>query len=747
MDSQRLQKAEAVFHRLAELPPDERADSLTELCDGDGELRRFVERLLAHDDHGMSDFLEPAAPIRAKVALARANDHIPTKIGRYRVLARVAEGGMGIVYKAEQDHPHRNVAMKVIRTGLATRRLLQRFEHEAEVLGRLQHPGIARIYEAGTADLGLGRQPYFAMEWIDGAPLNAFADARQLDVRGHLTLVADVCDAVEHAHQKGVIHRDLKPGNILVDEGGQPKILDFGVARATDADIQTTTLQTEIGELLGTVPYMSPEQVRGDPNDIDTRADVYALGVIGYELLVGRLPHDVARKSIAEVVRIIETEEPLSLATINPQFRGDIETIITTAMDKDRARRYASAGALGADIRRYLNDEPILARPMTAWYQLKKLARRRRALVGGIAVAVGAITIGLTLAVAGWLQAHRRALETEEARQAAVAETARAQATSRFLRNTLLMVDPDLSARPGFTYREAIDRAAEKIVGLREHPLVEAEVCATIGFTYRRLGNFEKAEPLLRRALAIRELELGENDVAAAVSRHQLAQLILAYYGDLKQGEALIRDAANVFRQNTLNEYPEELYLPFALNDLGVILRIQGRLDEAETHLRESIDLAFRSNEDREKNIAAPRPMKSLAELLIDRGELDAADVICREALDICQRVTLGQAPHIAKLLHVEGLIRYRKGDLAEAEKLIRQALAEQRRLWGNNHPLVAESLQSLAEILLDAERFGEAETLARECLNIRRHLLHRSHPLTATAADLVIQCQQRGGS
>src|SRR5262245_48547007 len=324
----------------------------------------------------------------------------PARIARYRILRLIGEGGMGAVYEAEQEQPRRTVALKVIKPGIATPELLKRFEQESQALGRLQHPGIAQIYEAGTADTGFGPQPYFAMEFIEGPHLRQYAAAQELDVRARLEIMAKVCDAVHHAHQRGLIHRDLKPGNILVDERGQPKILDFGVARVTDSEAHATR-QTDIGQMIGTLAYMSPEQVLADPLALDTRSDVYALGVVLYELLAARMPYAISRK-LDETIHAIREEDPARLSQISRSYRGDIETIVAKALEKDRARRYGSAAELAADITRYLKDEPIVARLPSTGYQIQKFARRHKPLVGGIAavfvVLVGGIIASTTQA-------------------------------------------------------------------------------------------------------------------------------------------------------------------------------------------------------------------------------------------------------------------------------------------------------------------------------------------------------------
>jgi WD40 repeat protein len=316
---------------------------------------------------------------------------------------------MGAVYEAEQDNPRRTVALKVIRPGLVSPGLLKRFTHEAQILGRLHHPGIVPIYEAGVAEDG---QPFFALELIRGEALDEYARRHALDPSARLGLLARVCDAVQHAHEHGIIHRDLKPGNILVDEAGQPKVLDFGVAWAADADLLTSTGHTRTGQLVGTLSYMSQEQAAADPAAVDQRSDVYALGVILFELLAGRLPYSLEHLPLPEAARVIREQEPSRLGSLDTRFRGDVETIVAKALEKDRARRYASAGDLAADIRRYLSQQPIRARPASALYQLRKFARRHKALVGGVLGVIAALAAGL---VGTLLFAAR---EAEQRRQA-----------------------------------------------------------------------------------------------------------------------------------------------------------------------------------------------------------------------------------------------------------------------------------------------------------------------------------------
>ena len=358
-------------------------------------------------------------------------------IGPFRLLRKLGEGGMGVVYLAEQRSPRREVALKLVHPQATSPRAIRRFEHEVELLGRLQHPGIAQVYDAGATETSRGRQPYFAMEYIEGQGLLSYAESHQLGTRDRLELLARICDAVHHAHQKGIIHRDLKPGNILVTSDGQPKVLDFGVARATDADLQATTLQTDIGQLIGTLPYMSPEQVAGDPAELDTRSDVYALGVIAYELLAGVPPYDLRTKMVHEAARIIREDAPTPLSATKSTLRGDVETIVGKALEKEKDRRYQSASDLASDIRRYLTDEPIVARPPSAAYQFRKFAKRNKGLVAGVTAAFTVLllaAIGMAL-LANWALGERQRAE-DEAENARHAETkqhilAQAEAAAR----------------------------------------------------------------------------------------------------------------------------------------------------------------------------------------------------------------------------------------------------------------------------------------------------------------------------
>ncbi len=357
------------------------------------------------------------------------------------------------------------------------------------MLAQLEHPGIARIYEAGTSDRGQGGQPFFAMELVRGRQLLDYARGEELPTRARLELVARVCDALHHAHQKSVIHRDLKPANIVVDDSGAPKVLDFGVARASDADIQTVTLHTDMGQLVGTVPYMSPEQAAGDPARIDIRSDVYSIGVIAYELLTGRLPYEVQGKMIHEAVRAIREHEPSRMSSIDRSLRGDVETIVAKALAKEPQRRYQSAAELAADIRRFLADEPVVARPSSSFYQLRKFARRNKALVGGIAATLIVSIAGAAVAGRYAFLAQRSAgrlilKEQSSRRQSYAANLAAAEASLRNgdYASARRYLDDAPAEHRGWEWRHLVKRLHQQIgEWATDGPVVQSPVLAAGG--------------------------------------------------------------------------------------------------------------------------------------------------------------------------------------------------------------------------------------------------------------------------
>ncbi|HUU94794.1 MAG TPA: serine/threonine-protein kinase [Phycisphaerae bacterium] len=723
MTPERYQQLKRVFAEACRLTPAERAAYLERACGADTELRSEVEALLAHDERTFP--VKPGISAAAALGWDRMDVHaregasgnagfrptsakVPERIGHYRIIRKIGQGGMGVVFEAEQDHPRRTIALKVIRPGIASEQLLRRFKYEAQVLGRLQHPGIAQVYEAGTAEIetesGLAvEQPFFAMEYVRGQPLNELRGQGDWTIRQRLELFAKICDAVQHAHQKGVIHRDLKPANILIDEAGRPKILDFGVARVTDADVQMTTLQTDIGQLIGTIPYMSPEQIAGDSRELDTRSDVYGLGVVCYQLLTGRLPYDLQGKTIPEAARTIAQEDPTRLSSVDRVFRGDLDTILSKTLEKDRNRRYQSASDLAADIRRYLSDQPISARPPTAFYQLRKFARRNRVLVASL-VGIAATLIVATVVSTGlaiWARgaeelARERLVQAEDAQQfaeekrieatealaKATAEATRANAFRGFLVRMLGQINPDTAqGRDVSLLRDVLAQAAQEIeTELAAYPDVQAGIHHVIGTVYRSISEYAQAEHHLQTAYDLRTENLGEDDVETLRSLAGLAQVAWDR-GRLEDAEATYDELIRRYSRTLGETHRDALLARFS--HAGV-LKAVGRVDEAEQELRDvltAMQTHLGDNDD-----AVLDAMNGLAALALERGRAEEAERLWRT---LVQRWSAVHGPRHPKrlraLMNLATAVKER-GDLAEAEDLSRECVELHREVFGEDH-------------------------------------------------------------
>ena len=765
------------------------------------EIRTEVESLLFFDKtagHRLTgcvagaaeEILASAGVLEQEMGNEPAGDAHPSRIGQYRIHAKLGAGGMGVVYQAEQEHPRRIVALKVIRPGLTSPELIQRFERESEALGRLQHPGIAQIYEAGAADAGFGAQPYYAMEFIHGPSLGKYVEGHQLHTRGRLEIMAKICEAVHHAHQRGIIHRDLKPGNILVDETGQPKILDFGVARMTDSDTHVTR-QTDLGQLVGTLDYMSPEQVLADPLELDTRSDVYTLGVILYELLARRPPYILSRK-LHEAVQTIRETDPDPLSTVSKSYRGDLETIVAKALEKDKARRYASAADLAGDIQRYLNDEPITARPPSTAYQLQKFARRHRALVAGIAavfvVLVGGIVASTWQAVranrAGQIaRAERdrafdaeakagvaeqaiekerdRAVGAEQAatqeRNRAVAaetqairernravtekrraddETATAKAVNDFLQGDLLaqasantQSSPGIKPDPDLKVRTALDRAAARITGkFEKQPLVEAAIRQTIGNTYRELGLYPEAQAQLEGARALRVKVLGEEHADTLGVMNDLAS-VYAYEGKFGVAQPFFAKALEIQRRVLGEEHPDTLN---SMNYLAATYSSDGKYPQAED--LQSTALQIRRRVLGEEHPDTLNSMNNLGITYSRDGKYAQAETLQAKGLEIQRRVLGEEHPDTLNTANDLAVTYSRDGKYAQAEALQAKVLEIQRRVLGEEHLSTLFSMSNLALSYSRGGKNAQAEALNAQVLEIRRRVLGDKHPDTLTS-------------
>jgi tetratricopeptide (TPR) repeat protein len=734
MDAQRWAVIEPIYHAALEREPGERSTYLAAACAEDPALRSEVESLLAYADAQLTSPAQRSEleklwdqrsgnPTGTSMS-SQAVDALPAAIGRYRIIRLLGEGGMGAVYEAEQEQPRRTVALKVIKPGLAAPVLLRRFEQESQALGRLHHPGIAQIYEAGTADSGFGPQPYFAMEFIRGESLLRYADAHQLNTCQRLEVMAKVGEAVHHAHQRGIIHRDLKPGNILVDESGQPKVLDFGVARVTDSDAHTTR-QTDVGQIVGTLAYMSPEQVLGDPLELDTRSDVYALGVILYELLAGRPPYKVS-PHLHEAVQTIREEDPAPLSSVSRAYRGDIETIVAKALEKDKGRRYASAAGMAEDIRRHLNDEPIIARPPTAAYQLRKFARRHRALMAaGAAVFV--------VVIAGIIASTLEAARARRAEQVALRESATAEAVNGFLQNDLLaqasanvQAQPDTKPDPDLKVRTALDRAASRITGkFAAQPLVEASIRQTIGNSYKDLGLFLEAQRHLERALELRQRVLGESHHDTLTSMHELAE-VYRYQDEYAKAEKLFLQTLDVQRRVLGEEHRDTLD---TMDTLAQLYGSEGKYAQAEP-------LSIKALEARRRTLGEQHPdtvasISNLGTHYWTQGKYAQAEPLWTKALEVERRVLGDEHPDTLTGMNNMGTLYQGQGKYAEAEPLFAEALEVQRRVLGDEHPSTLNTMNNLAVNQGFQGKYAQAEPLFAKLVEAQRRALGGENPNT----------------
>ncbi len=663
---------------------------------------------------------------------------IGRKIGKYQLVRIIGSGGMGIVYEALQDQPHRPVAIKVLHSGVISRAALRRFEQEAEILGRLQHPGIARIYEAGVFETDAGPQPFFAMELLDGLSLNQYIGQSAMGTRARVALLVDICLAVEHAHDRGIIHRDLKPANILIVEekpgaeaiqgnceqddsrfsgrrqasaAPQPKILDFGIARTTDSDRRLTTLRTDLGQIMGTLAYMSPEQMAGDPSRVTFQSDVYALGVIGYELLSGRLPYNLRDVPLPCALRTVCEDDPTPLSSIHRTFRGDLDTIIAKAIEKDPRQRYLSVAELRRDLQRYLSDQPIQAAPPTTVYQLRKFARRNKALVGGTIGVILVLLLGI--AGMGWqwsrtAQQRNRAVEAEQEAEARTTQVVQAAM------EIMQVSDESLAELPGGirAWEAMTRRALDQLSALPwdEGPQVASytNLRYVVAYAHHRVGEVALVRGRIgvglenfQKALAIRE-----QLVARWPSFETFVRTLGV--GHWKVAEALIRlgrmDEAGQHLEMTLRLYDRErnqilpvavdagIYLGGARRRIGEFKLLMGDSIAAELNFRSSLALvdAGLAREPQALSLRRGRAtaLRGLGETLLAAGQLQAAIEALEESgriIEVLQKEStspgLWELSNQALTHLAMGKVLAARGDFARGQPPIRRALQVGERL------------------------------------------------------------------
>jgi non-specific serine/threonine protein kinase/serine/threonine-protein kinase len=684
-DPREWSKVKELFGVALDLHPNEREDFLLSAC-GEEDVRAEVRSLLAAHESSSDLSQSPWSDSLLDRILA------PQSVGPYRLIKKLGEGGMGQVWLAEQTEPvRRQVALKLIRGGMYDAALLQRFQAERQSLAMMDHPAIAKVFEAGSAANG---QPYLVMEYVPGLPITDFCDQKKLGIADRLKLFVAACEGVQHAHQKAIIHRDLKPGNILVvevDGKPAPRIIDFGLAKAANPRLSEEL--TNQGTLLGTPGYISPEQAQGNSQDVDTRTDVYSLGVILYVLLTGVLPIETKNQPLDQVLRRLREEEPLHpsaraaaekqqlvlIATqraLEPrhllrQLRGDLDRIVMHALEKDRSRRYGTPSELAADIRRFLAHEPVMAASPSLAYRVRKYIRRNR-------LAVAAVT-ALVVILSGFV-----AMQAIQLRRI-TRERDRADRVTEFMTGMFRITDPNNSAKANnTTAREVLDKASADIgSGLAKDPELQADMMVVMGQAYGNLGFYSRAQSLLSQAVEIRRHLLGPNNPLTIRAMDSLAHVI-RYQGHYAESEQLYRNMLEIRRKTLGPENAETLWT--------------------------EINLAW---------------------TLSKEGHYEEAEKLEREVLEIHRRVLGGDNRHTLTDMAALAATLNKTGHPVEAEKLLRDVLERQRRVLGPEKPDTLTSMNNLANILTAQKRYAEAERLQRETLEVQKSVLGPDHPDT----------------
>jgi serine/threonine protein kinase len=747
-----------LFEHAIGLQGTERDEYLNAACANNHALRAQVADLLEAHDQASGFLNSPTSDASSAVTVDAAPvEGSGSRIGPYKLLQLIGEGGFGSVFLAEQQSPVvRRVALKIIKLGMDTRQVVARFEQERQALALMDHPSIARVFDAGATATG---RPYFVMELVVGESIVQYCDTHRLSINDRLELLAQVCQAVQHAHTKGIIHRDIKPSNILVTtQDGRPfaKVIDFGIAKATQSKLTEKTLFTEHRQFIGTPEYMSPEQAAGSL-DIDTRTDVYSLGVLMYELLTGGTPFSAKTLRLAayaELQRIIREDEPPKPSTrlsqnageiasvaasrsseprkLGALIRGELDWIVMKSLDKDRQRRYESANALAADIRRHLAHEAVIAAPPSPRYLAKKFLQRHRLLAAaGSAVfaslLIGVVATGFALARALTAESALRTQlnETNTARHEALNQAAIAEAVAKFQTDMLATADPAQLLGDKVTVVEAMQAAATNLDAgsLKAEPLVEAGVRDAIGNTLRGLARFDDAESSLRKSLELRSKIPPASRPDTARTRNALASL-LRETSRPAEAEKLFLETVEMQR-SFFPKFSTDLAL--TLNNFGLLRRDQHQLDAAEKLLREALEL-YQKSESAQSSASADC-MNNLALTLQDQNKLPEAEALARQSLAAYRGVLPAGHPKIANSLSNLASVLGASHQTPEAERLCREALVIYRKCLRAGHPEIAWVLTNLSAYLIEQNKPAEAEPLLREALDIHRKALRADHP------------------
>lgn len=789
-------REEVLFALLADTPPERQTVFLDATCQDDFALRQRLEARLTELQQS-DTVVDPGSSadqptVKAQIPKEEPDEAIGPTVGRYKLREKLGEGGCGVVYVAEQSEPvRRRVALKVIKLGMDTKQVVARFEAERQALAMMDHPNIAKVLDAGATSTG---RPYFVMELVRGHRITDFCDQAKLTAKLRLQLFVKVCHAIQHAHQKGIIHRDIKPSNILVtrlDSEPVPKVIDFGIAKATEGRLTDNTVYTQLQQFVGTPAYMSPEQAEMTGMDIDTRSDIYSLGVLLYELLTGKTPFDAKeliasgldgmRKTILErepsrpstrvstlvMEELTTTAERRSIdrSQLVHLLKGDLDWIVMKCLEKDRTRRYETANALAADIARYLSDEPVTARPVSTLYKFQKSFRRNRLVFASAGAVLLALVAGLCLSVWQAAVATRERKAAEAARMAeteqrlavqtalrraeaerqraddnanrastnallAQAEATKSTQVATLLKDMLAGVGPSVArGRDTTLLREILTNTVSRLdKEMADQPEVEADLRVILGRTYRDLGDYPASTAMNRRALELRRKALGERHESVAQALNELAKSE-GLRGNWAEAEQFQRKALAIRREN---REVTDLVIADMQNDLGILLWNGGKLGEAMAAYRAALEI-------KEKQLAPPNEKLAdahlnLSLLLLDRGDFAQGESEARTAL-AAYRLLFGDGhPKVGMALHNQAKMLVELEKNAEAERAIESAVGIYKQVYPGDHEYVAEALDDLGLILQRQGDFTRSETAFRDSLAMSKRLLGDDHPRTLSA-------------
>jgi tetratricopeptide (TPR) repeat protein/predicted Ser/Thr protein kinase len=717
MSDARHERLSDLFTRAREMHGSERSAFLDDACAGDAALREELDAMLAFDAE-RPDFLASPAVAAAGALSAFGTESanvLPTQIGRYRVLRKLGEGGMGVVFAAEQDAPKRVVAIKVLRTAFASDEALRRFAQEAEVLGRLQHPCIAQVYEAGVTTTADGaRVPFLAMEYVEGMHLRQAFEQGKVPLRERLRTIIELATAIDHAHRKGVIHRDLKSANVLLCPDGRPRVLDFGIARVVGDDAES--LRTRTGSIIGTLESMSPEQAAGAA--ADTRSDVYALGVILFEASTDRPPRSLQGLSLADALRSIQNDDAPRLRSVWPDAPIDLDVVVSRALERDPEARYPTVAALAEDLRRFLEDEPILARPTSNYERVRKFVRRHRlpvALTTAVFVTLAAGLIGTWLQ---WRESEHRREEAEAARRDEKVARDAEQAVSDFLLQDVLR-SPDPS-RDGRFVRvvDVLDRAAKDAASrFKGRPELEASLCASLAASFRALGIPDRADLLSARALELFEQVFGAEHERTITSMFARIELLLGL-DRLADAEPLLMRARSICER--LRGRDSDAFWT-AEHYRAQLLFLSDRLDDALALQRDVLAQTIARHGENSDAVIGIR--NNLSVMLLRRGEFDEAETLAQQVLDA--RTAMSGPDHPETLFAARNLAQLLEDRrrLVDAENVWRDLVTRAERTFGKDHPTTLDPRLGLATATAARGGIEDARREFEAVLAIRQRL------------------------